>query len=329
MSLQSLSCDDALNRYLDHLTLRGRAPATVRTYATSIGSFLAFLSSRGRDVSALQIDAVQPADVALFLLHATRSGRKPATRAAYLTAITAFFRYLILHGHYPGTVERLRAQLGELTVKGVRSRPAPDQRLPALVRAAERAVAAARSPRAQLVAYRNGAILHTLFASGMRVSEVSGLCRQDIDWGRGQALITGKGGRQRLVFFSPEALQAINRYLDLRGDDGFSPLFLHHDNAHAAQLAKERAAKGAGESLRLSPRQIQAVVRSLARTEGVRATPHSFRHFVATELLNEAGADIRDVQEILGHASLATTQIYTHKGAQRLAATAARRFSKG
>ena len=107
MSLQSLSCDDALNRYLDHLTLRGRAPATVRTYATSIGSFLAFLSSRGRDVSALQIDAVQPADVALFLLHATRSGRKPATRAAYLTAITAFFRYLILHGHYPGTVERL------------------------------------------------------------------------------------------------------------------------------------------------------------------------------------------------------------------------------
>jgi integrase/recombinase XerC len=162
----------------------------------------------------------------------------------------------------------------------------------------------------------------------MRVSEVSNLSRHDIDWERGQALITGKGGRQRMVFFSPDSIAAINLYLDLRGDDGFTPLFLHHDNAHAAELARERASKGDGEPLRLSPRQIQSVVRALARKEGIRATPHTFRHFVATELLNEAGADIRDVQEILGHASLATTQIYTHKGATRLAATAARRFAK-
>ncbi|HWE60440.1 MAG TPA: tyrosine-type recombinase/integrase, partial [Chloroflexota bacterium] len=296
---------------------------------TSIGAFFAFLAGRGRDPATLPVEAVQPADVALFLLHATRAGRKPATRSAYLTAITAFFRYLILHGHYPGTVERLRAQLSDLTVKGTRQRPAPDQRLPALLRAADRVLAAAEGPRAQLVATRNRAILHTLFASGMRVSEVAGLCRQDLDWQRAQALITGKGGRQRLVFFSPDAIAAINRYLDLRGDDGFSPLFIHHDNAHAAQLVRERAARGQGEPLRLSPRQIQTVVRALARTEGIRATPHAFRHYVATDLLNEAGADIRDVQEILGHASLATTQIYTHKGAQRLAATAARRFSKG
>jgi site-specific recombinase XerD len=326
-SPQPLTCDDALNRYLDHLTLRGRSEATVRTYAASIGAFFTFLAGRGRDPGALPVDRVQPSDVALFLLHATRAGRKPATRAAYLTAITAFFRYLILHGHYPGTVERLRAQLSDLTVKGTRGRPAPDQRLPALVRAAERALAAAESPRARLVAARNRAVLHTLFASGMRVSEVAGLCRQDLDWERRQALITGKGGRQRLVFFSPDAIVAINHYLDLR-DDGFSPLFIHHDNAHAAQLARERTSRGTGESLRLTPRQIQSVVRGLARAEGIRATPHTFRHYVATDLLNEAGADIRDVQEILGHASLATTQIYTHKGAQRLAAAAARRFSK-
>ena len=328
VSFERLSCDEALHRYLDHLTLRGRSTATVRTYATSIGAFFTFLAGRGRDPHAITVDTVQPADVALFLLHATRAGRKPATRAAYLTAITAFFRYLILHGHYPGSVERLRAQLSELTVKGVRSRPAPDQRLPALLRAADQALAAVDSPRGTLVAARNRAVVYTLFASGMRVSEVAGLCREDVDWERGQALITGKGGRQRLAFFSPEALAAINVYLDRRGDDGFSPLFLHHDNAHTAQLAKERAAHSTGESLRLTPRQIQSVVRSLARAEGIRATPHTFRHFVATELLNDAGADIRDVQEILGHASLATTQIYTHKGATRLAATAARRFAR-
>ena len=325
----ALTCDEALGRYVDHLTLRGRAPATGRAYAASIGCFFTWLAERGRDPSALPVAAVRTADVTGFLLWATRAGRKPATRAAYLTAITAFFRYLILQGDYPGTVEALRAQFAELTVKGARHRPAPDSRLPALVRAADRAPAHAEGLRSRLVAARNRAIVHTLFASGMRVSEVAGLSRQDVDWEHGQALITGKGGRQRLVFFSPEALATINQYLDLRGDDSFSPLFLHHDNAHAAQYAQLRGGKDEGQALRLSPRQIQSVVRALARAEGLRATPHTFRHFVATELLNEAGADIRDVQEILGHASLATTQIYTHKGAARLAAAAARRFTGG
>ncbi len=324
----ALTCDEALSRYLDHLTLRGRAPATVRTYAASIGCLFSWLAARGRDPVACPVAQVGTADVTGFLLGATRAGRKPATRAAYLTAITAFFRYLILQGDYPGTVEAMRAQFAELTVKGARYRPAPDGRLPALVRAADRAPAATAGPRTILVAARNQAIIHTLFASGMRVSEVAGLSRQDMDWGHGQALITGKGGRQRLVFFSPGALASINRYLDLRGDDGFAPLFLHHDNAHAAEYHQLRARKDEGEALRLSPRQIQSVVRRLARAEGLRATPHTFRHFVATDLLNEAGADIRDVQEILGHASLATTQIYTHKGAVRLAATAARRFGE-
>jgi site-specific recombinase XerD len=325
---QAITCDAALGLYLDHLTLRGRAPATMRTYASSVGAFYAFLAGRGREPATTSVDSVQPGDVAAFLLQVTRAGKKPATRAAYLTALTALFRFLILNGYYPGTVERLRDQLGELTVKGVRGRPSPDQRLPALVRGADQAVVGVRGDRARLVTARNRAILHTLYASGMRVSEVSSLSRPDIDWERGHAQIIGKGGRQRLVFFSPDSLAAINQYLDARGDDGFTPLFLHHDNAHAAQLARERAAKSAGESLRLSPRQIQSVVRVLARKEGIRATPHTFRHFVATELLNDAGTDIRDVQEILGHASLATTQIYTHKGATRLAAAASRRFVK-
>ena len=324
----SLSCDEALQQYLDHLTLRNRAPATIRTYAAAIRQFMAFLAGRGHDPASTPIAGVASSDVALFLLQATRAGRKPATRGLYLTALTAFLRYLILQGVYPGSVEALRAQLGELTARQQRQHPAPDGRLPALVRAAERAGVAAEGARSKLVAWRNQAILHSLFASGMRVSEVASLSRQDIDWERAQALITGKGSKQRLVFFSPEALAAINAYLDLRGDDHFSPLFLHHDNAHAAQLGRERAAKGDGESLRLSPRQIQSVVRGLARSEGIRATPHTFRHFMATELLNEAGADIRDVQEILGHASLSTTQLYTHKGAQRLAATAAKRFNR-
>ena len=328
VTASSISCDEALTHYLDYLTLRGRSPATLRTYAASIGSFFSYLAGRGKEPAGTAVAAVTTSDVSAFLLFATRSGRKPATRSAYLTALTAFFRYLILNHQYPGSVEELKGQLGELTVKSARGRPAPDERLPALLRSAEQATSAAHGERTRLVSARNLAIVRTLFASGMRVSEVSGLSRQDLDWERSQALITGKGGKQRLVFFSPESIAAINTYLDLRGDDGFTPLFLHHDNAHAAQLARERTSGRDGESLRLSPRQIQSVVRALARREGIRATPHSFRHYVATELLNDSAADIRDVQEILGHASLATTQIYTHKNVTRLAATAARRFGK-
>src|SRR5579872_841990 len=133
---QRLSAAAALDLYLDHLTLRGRSPATLRAYAASITAFFSFLASRRGPASCLPVDTLQPSDVAAFLLQATRAGRAPATRSAYLTALTAFFRFLILQGHYPGTVERLRAQLAELTVKGVRRRPAPDQRLPGLLRAA-------------------------------------------------------------------------------------------------------------------------------------------------------------------------------------------------
>src|SRR6266851_2902939 len=91
---QAVSCDEALGLYLDHLTLRGRAPATMRTYASSVGAFYAFLGTRGRDPATTAIETVQPGDVASFLLQVTRAGKKPATRAAYLTALTALFRFL-------------------------------------------------------------------------------------------------------------------------------------------------------------------------------------------------------------------------------------------
>lgn len=322
-----LTCRQALRLYQDHLFLRGRNRGTIDTYTRSITTFYAFLTRSGKDPAETPIAAITIADIAAFLLEAARNDRKPATRAAYLTALSAFLRHLSLNRHYPLSVPALKAHLGELSVKLAFGRPAPDQRLPALVRHVDQAAAAAAPGRARLLAARDRAILQVLFASGMRVSEVASLSRNDIDWEHAQATILGKGNRHRMVFFSPEALAATNAYLDLRGDDGFTPLFLHHDNAHARQIAAERATKGTGESLRLNPRRIQSIIRTLARQHDIRATPHTFRHYVATELLNDKGADIRDVQDILGHASITTTQIYTHKNAARLAATAARRFT--
>ncbi|MCX6024411.1 MAG: tyrosine-type recombinase/integrase [Chloroflexi bacterium] len=136
-----------------------------------------------------------------------------------------------------------------------------------------------------------------------------------LDWVKGLAVITGKGGRTRTVFFSESAMLALNAYLDARKDN-LPPLFIHHDRAHRAAAPAGRTA-AESEGMRLTRQGVERVVRRYAQIAGVEATPHSFRHYGATELLKN-GADIRTVQELLGHASVATTQIYTHVNPQRL-----------
>jgi integrase/recombinase XerC len=143
------------------------------------------------------------------------------------------------------------------------------------------------------------------------VSEVGALNRQSVDFEKGLAVIVGKGGKVRTVFFSDECVDAVNLYLDKR-DDNYDPLFLRHN----AGIQNERIDRD-GNVLRLSVRSIQIVVNKYARKAGIKATPHTFRHYGGTEMMR-SGADIRSVQEYLGHKSVSTTQIYTHVSPQRL-----------
>jgi site-specific recombinase XerD len=152
---------------------------------------------------------------------------------------------------------------------------------------------------------RDKALMLTLFATGMRREEASRLDRVDLDDGWAtQAIIRGKGDRERVIFFSDEALEALRAYFKARADE-FVPAFLRHDRARGRPRAR-------GSNYRLSPQSIWGVVKKYARLAEVPITTHDFRHAKATVMLNE-GAKLSEVQDILGHASPETTKkIYAH-----------------
>jgi site-specific recombinase XerD len=159
---------------------------------------------------------------------------------------------------------------------------------------------------------RDMAIMETLYSTGLRVSELANLNRNQVDLVRKEFMVRGKGKKNRIVFLSERAAAAIENYVKLR-DDNFDPLFLNYRHS------KQGEDITLGEKRRLSTVMIQYLVRRYAQKAGIikHVTPHKIRHSFATELLIN-GADIRSVQEMLGHASITTTQIYTHLTNKRL-----------
>ena len=160
------------------------------------------------------------------------------------------------------------------------------------------------------IGIRDKALMELLFSSGLRVSEVVSLNREQIDLKTREFGIVGKGGRSRVVFISKRAAIWLERYLRERTDK-MKPLFINY--------FKGRGLISADEKARLSSRAVQYIIKRYVRQAKIpiAATPHTLRHSMATDLLR-AGADLRSVQEILGHKNIATTQIYTHVTDARL-----------
>ena len=153
--------------------------------------------------------------------------------------------------------------------------------------------------------YRDVAILETIYSCGLRISELCGLAAEDIDWGEQMVRVRGKGKKERLVPIGAPALEAIKSYWSLleQPPAGNAPVFLGET----------------GKAGPLSPRILQSRLKKNLATAGLdpKLTPHKLRHSYATHLL-DAGADLRSVQELLGHAHLVTTQVYTHLTTERL-----------
>ncbi len=150
-------------------------------------------------------------------------------------------------------------------------------------------------------ALRDRAMLELLFSTGLRVSELCSLSRY-LDLQKDELSVRGKGEKVRVVFLSPEAKEAVKKYLDKRGDVD-DALFIKHTKGGAVSA----------KSLRLAPRSVERTVKHYAIKAGIskKVTPHVIRHSFATDLL-ENGADLRSVQAMLGHSNISTTQIYTH-----------------
>jgi site-specific recombinase XerD len=292
---------DARQEFLDYLAERNKSLRTVRTYGFAVNKFLVFAGTQGLtledDAGRVNSQLLRAYSRHLFHQHLSASGRK-----TYLVALSAWFKHLALADICQVSTDAI--ELPKVTP----APPNPDERLPEMLRTTPPAF---ESKEQELTWRRDRALLRVLFDTNARVSEVAALNRQSVDFEKGLAVIVGKGGKVRTVFFSEEGLQTLNDYLDSREDD-FDPLFIRHN----AGVKHERIDRD-GTVLRLSVRSVQLIVRKYARKVGIKATPHSFRHYGGTEMVR-SGADIRSVQEYLGHKSVSTTQIYTHVSPQRL-----------
>jgi integrase/recombinase XerC len=294
---------EAVEDFLIHLGELNRSPRTVETYRRALERFLEESSAGGLGPDA-DLGRLEPRHLKAYSRALYRAGLSAKSRAAMLTALRSCLRYLLRDGQ-----EVPSPDLVELP-KIPRTLPDLDERLPETVEVPP-------PPRdyegAEILALRDTAILQTLYSTQLRVSELCSLNTDQIDYERGLAVVVGKGRKTRTAFFGPDALAAIRRYLEARGDR-FRPLFLRHD---LARVEPDPAKDPRGESLRVSQRSVQTLVHRAAAARGIAATPHSFRHYGATAMVR-AGMDLRAVQESLGHASVATTQIYTHVNPKRL-----------
>lgn len=285
-----------VDRFVRHLAHeRGLSEHTVAAYARDLRHLATFLERQGSTLSR----ATYP-QLRRFLAHQMTLGYARASVARRVAAIHTFYRWAAARG-------LVRADPAALL-----GRPKVASRLPAVLRPAEAAVLVeapaveeAWQPGERAVALRDRAVLELLYGSGLRVAEVAGLTLDRVDLDRGRVLVLGKGAKEREVPLSEFAIEAVRAYLA----EGRHRLTAPGSDA----LFFNRKAKALGT------RDIRALVGRYGggTLPGRRVTPHTLRHSFATHLL-EGGADIRAVQELLGHASVATTQRYTHVSRSRL-----------
>ncbi len=274
-----------IDSFLQYLEVEKNAsPYTLEHYAADLRDFCSFLDAQRID----RLAQVAYSDVRMYLasLHAKSYAR--ASIARKLSALRSFYQFMMRQG-----------ELDASPFHHVRT-PKLEKKLPTFLYVEEMQAILEAADREGPLGLRDRAIVEILYAGGMRVSELAALDIVHLDLNIGTALVFGKGAKERYVPLGDYALQALARYLQdgrpaLAQAGSGSALFLNH------------------RGTRLTDRSIRRVLNSLVErsAQGRRISPHTFRHSFATHLL-EAGADLRTVQELLGHANLSTTQIYTH-----------------
>jgi integrase/recombinase XerC len=289
-----MNMEDAVAEFLRHLSLEKNAsPYTVKSYREDLMQAVEFFRAR---LSAKRVEPAQltPRLVRAYLAHLHEQGYAKTTMARRLAAVRSLCRFLCRQG-----------TLSSDPSSGLRG-PRQEKRLPHFL-SEEKLSLLLDTPKTEApMGLRDRAILECLYSAGLRVSELVGLNRSDFDFDTGLATVRGKGKRERLAFFGPQALEAVRKYLAER--ESQSP----RAHAQSAVFLNRRGT-------RLTTRSVGRLLEKYLAQAGLdgRTSPHSLRHSFATHMLDR-GADIRSVQELLGHRSLGTTQIYTHVTTNRL-----------
>ena len=279
------SAKNVLHEYLDYLEIeKNRAVKTRENYERYLSTF--FKIEKISDLSDITEERIRKFRLSLARTLGRSGGAlEKSTQSYYVIAIRSFLTFALKKGYKvisPAVIELPKLSPRQIEIVEYKD----------LLRILE-------APKGDSVrALRDRAILEMLFSTGLRLAELCKLNRYE-DFARGEISVRGKGGKIRVVFVSDRAKDALKAYEKKRGDA---------DEALFISLTKKGRLLG-----RITPRAVERLVRFYARKSGVsgRVTPHSFRHSFATDLLMN-GADMRSVQELLGHSNISTTQIYTH-----------------
>ena len=322
-----------ISEFLEYCEIgKNQSRNTIAAYYRYLHKFLAFAATLNIfDPKNIDLETVKK--YRLFLNRLTDNkgnSLKLITQNYHLIALRAFLKYLAKQD-----VKTLSPEKIELPKN-------PQRQVEFLEKEElERLFSAISQEKNELLRLRDSAILHTLFSTGLRVSELASLKTESINLDRREFTVRGKGSKLRLVFLSDEAAETIKKYLAKRKDNS-KALFVGHsaigqvspDSKQSAgskaakilaeqkKVEKEIASQGFGKNADknstnkasgLTVRQIQRIIKKYCRVAGIikKVSPHTLRHSFATDLLQN-GADIRSVQTLLGHASITTTQIYTH-----------------
>ncbi len=288
--------DDLVVGFLDYLRAeRDASPLTIRNYGAELAAFRAWLAGKAEwtDVDAFHLRG--------YLVHLSERQYDRPTIHLKMSALRSFFRWLV-------RAERIKQNpvIGLTLPKKHRKLPKflTIQQSEALHNAplAETARRARRSrPTDDLLAWRDKAILEVSYSAGLRIHELTGLNDDDLDVLGEVVRVRGKGKKERLAPLGGPAMESLQMYLNLRARSARGPLFVNRFGG------------------RMTPRSVQRMLKKYLLAVGLdpSLTPHKLRHSFATHML-DAGADLRAVQELLGHANLSTTQIYTHITPERL-----------
>ncbi len=274
---------------------KNASPHTIVSYRTDIEHFFAFAAAK-LGMNEVPLTAVTPILIRAYLANLKEEGYARRTIARKMAALRSFFRHLCR--------ETVVAENPFATVRT----PKLEKKLPVFLDPAEIDAILALPARDSL-GRRDAAVLELLYATGMRVGELAGLAVRDVDLGEAYALVYGKGSKERVVPVGRKAIAALKLYLDLA-----RPRLTAGAASHDTLFVNSRGGPLTDRSVR---RVVDKYVTALAIAKNV--SPHTIRHTFATHLLNN-GADLRAVQELLGHVNLSTTQLYTHVTKERLKA---------
>ncbi|MDO8617643.1 MAG: tyrosine-type recombinase/integrase [Candidatus Uhrbacteria bacterium] len=295
-----------LRTFLEYLEVeKGRSILTVRNYEFYLQRFMKW--AKDPDADELDQDMIHQYRLYLNRLASRGEGTlKKNTQNYHLIALRSFLKFLARRD-----VKTLSPEKIELAKQGSREVAFLDANdLERLLEAPN------QSSASTIVKLRDRAILELFFSTGLRVSELANLKRDQVNLTRDEFTVRGKGDKLRVVFMSHQARHAVKAYLESRKDDS-QYSFIRHDRASQGIKNQESGMKNGMHPL--TPRSIERLVHHYAAAAGIakKITPHTLRHSFATDLLMN-GADIRSVQSLLGHASITTTQIYTHITNQQL-----------